>query len=32
VRQDSDSYVDQVRVRIWQRKVQVFLPLILRNH
>jgi hypothetical protein len=32
VRQDSDNYVDQVRVRIWQRKVQVFLPLVLKNY
>ena len=32
VRQDDDNYVDQVRVRIWQRKVQVFLPLVLRGY
>ena len=32
VRQDSDPYVDQVRVRIWQRKVQVFLPLVMRGY
>jgi len=32
VRQDNDIYVDQVRVRIWQRKVQVFLPLVLRSY
>jgi len=32
VHQDNDIYVDQVRVRIWQRKVQVFLPLVLRSY
>jgi len=32
VRQQYDPYVGQVRVRIWQRKAQVFLPLVLRNH
>jgi len=31
-RQSSDDYIDQVRVRIWQRKVQVFLPLVLRGY
>jgi hypothetical protein len=32
VRQQYDPYVGQVRVRIWQRKVQVFLPLVLRGY
>ena len=32
VRRGQDIYVDQVRVRIWQRKVQVFLPLVLKDH
>ncbi len=32
VRQGDDLYVDQVRVRIWQRKVQVFLPLVMRGY
>jgi hypothetical protein len=32
VRQDQDIYVDQVRVRIWQRKATVFLPLVLRGY
>jgi len=32
VRQQYDPYVGQVRVRIWQRKVQVFLPLVLKDH
>lgn len=30
-RMASDDYIDQVRVRIWQRTAQVFLPLVLNS-
>jgi hypothetical protein len=32
VRQQYDPYINQVRVRIWQRKVRVFLPLVVRGY
>ena len=31
-RWENDTWADQIRVRIWQRRVRVYLPMVLRNY